>query len=456
MKKDSKESSNISFIRDLITVVVITLIVGLGYPLFLYTTSIYRADLPVNEVNNFDIESISYKIPIYSNEPLDYNAIESGFRAKYPELVKEWQIEIVDRPEQAKYQIHLEESTGQDSFETNERDIVIKAQSQNNYNSYVQEVLFDNVFKDELETLKALKTDQYSLGVAFPYSPHYNLVFSLFTENGKNINWEIEEALNHFQSVSAFLKNITTFTINTQIQYYTKLSKHYENNYILESDLKTFINFNDWNLVNFDINPTINFLVYIPDNQLSIENSKTNSFLISQWGGIKLFNKNMPMMSNSKLLKEDLIPIMNIFTNQLFKLVGLPEGSQSLQIKLDSLERILIYKNIKNSLNNLKSLIKLSKSLNEITVPEETKQEILKCLENIKLAIENKSVEFSALAEQASNKAFFEKEMVQQAYFPSEHKLAVFLPLLGPIGSIVIFSVIRFIKKFKSTGVVGI
>jgi len=33
-----------------------------------------------------------------------------------------------------------------------------------------------------------------------------------------------------------------------------------------------------------------------------------------------------------------------------------------------------------------------------------------------------------------SETAFFEKSMVGQVYFPDEHKVAVYLPLLGPVG----------------------
>lgn len=38
------------------------------------------------------------------------------------------------------------------------------------------------------------------------------------------------------------------------------------------------------------------------------------------------------------------------------------------------------------------------------------------------------------VAEREAEKAFFEKSMVGQVYFPDEHKVAVYLPLLGPVG----------------------
>lgn len=78
-------------------------------------------------------------------------------------------------------------------------------------------------------------------------------------------------------------------------------------------------------------------------------------------------------------------------------------------IKLDSLERVLVYKNVQNSIDNLKSLVKLSQSLKDITVPEETRQQVLYSLEQVDEAIKTKSVEAAARAELASNRAFFEK-----------------------------------------------
>ncbi|KAG7664978.1 uncharacterized protein J8A68_001506 [[Candida] subhashii] len=154
---------------------------------------------------------------------------------------------------------------------------------------------------------------------------------------------------------------------------------------------------------------------------------------------------------------------MNIFISQLFHLLGVPSsastGPTSTLIKVDSLTRIQILKNLKESKANLHSLIKLSESLNEITIPEETKTMIDLTLDKINQAIAqakdiHKSMEFSAQALIYSNKAFFEEKMVQQAYFPNEHKLAVLLPLLGPVCSIMIFGSLKLVKDLKSLNTV--
>ncbi|KAI3404117.2 GPI17 [Candida oxycetoniae] len=491
MMVKSKESVTIGYTRNVITVLVIGLIAGLGFPLFLYTTRIYRADLPVEEIYNYDMNEIDFKVPILVDYEVDEEYLRSSFTRRYPEI-KFWSLTF---PEKVKgvgteteaeagaeteaeagaeteadagtaagaaagaasaaapgYTLHIHNDTS-DKFTVCGKTIDIYTRS-SNVDSYISEVLFDNIFKSELDTLASIYKDEPINGVAIPYSETYNLVFSLFVANGKQINWEIQKSLNeHFQPVLDILADITEFRISTQVQYYSQLSSTtlQKNKTITQDELKTFINFEDWNLVNLDIHPTINFLCYIPNEPLYIENSESNSFLISQWGGVKILNR-IPMMAKSTLGEKDLFQILNIFANQLLQLIGIPHpsssssSSSSLEIQLDSLKRILIYKNIKSSLSNLISLVKLSNSLNDITVPKETRDQVIKALNYMNIAKLEKSVKISAMAMDNSNKAFFEKKMVQQAYFPSEHKLAVFLPLLGPIGSIVVFSLLRLVK----------
>lgn len=443
---ESKESPNVSSLRKVITLIVIALMGGIGYPLFLYTTSIYRADLPIDQINSYDLSTMEFKIPIHVNIPVDGNKLKHNFEQLYPDLVNNWVIELVDEVN-AKYVVNVHKDAQEAKVDTNGRTIDISLRSQDDLNTSIQQALFEQVFKNELDKLVSLKRGQSTSDISFAYSDKYNLVFSLLVEDGKKINWQIEQALAEFESVLVYLRNITSFSITTQIQYYSNLKGIYPDGVITEDDLTTFVDFGGWNLVNLDIEPTINFVTFIPKQPLSIANSDSNSFLISQWGGFKIYNRGLPSMPDATLTVDELIPIMNIFANQLLQLLGLPQGDfQSLSIKLDSLQRVLVYKNLQNSIDNLKSLVKLSQSLKDITVPEETRQEVIYSLEQVDEAIKTKSVTAAAKAVLASNKAFFEKEMVQQAYFPSEHKLAVFLPLLGPISSIVIFNTIKLIK----------
>jgi phosphatidylinositol glycan class S len=51
------------------------------------------------------------------------------------------------------------------------------------------------------------------------------------------------------------------------------------------------------------------------------------------------------------------------------------------------------------------------------------------------------------IAEKEAEKSFFEKSMVGQMYFPDEHKIAVYLPLLGPIGVPLLMGLLREVKN---------
>lgn len=55
------------------------------------------------------------------------------------------------------------------------------------------------------------------------------------------------------------------------------------------------------------------------------------------------------------------------------------------------------------------------------------------------------------IAEAQSESAFFERSMVGQVYFPDEHKVAVYLPLLGPVAVPLVMSAIKEIKRLGGT-----
>jgi phosphatidylinositol glycan class S len=58
-------------------------------------------------------------------------------------------------------------------------------------------------------------------------------------------------------------------------------------------------------------------------------------------------------------------------------------------------------------------------------------------------------LENARIAEEAAEKAFFEKSMVGQVYFPDEHKFGVYMPLLGPIGVPLFMCVLKEVKAWR-------
>lgn len=486
----SKEVSFITRARRNIIFGTLIFILSLGLPLFLYTTLIHRAQLPIDEVvtntANFQ-DTVRFKVPVYVTIDPSHGHLVDVWQKKIDEanlkqgLNKNWALQL--RQEDGSplaedsyvLNIDIKESHGENSYKvlSNSKAINIALDSGDSGLEFVPEVLLNNIFGDERRAIQSIlnggKGNDES-DIVFPYSNTYNIVFNLFVENGKPVAWDIEEAVEAMNPVFEALKDYANFKVSTQIQYYSKLrsSPSYDEglkaNILKKDELPTFINFGDWNLYAHDINPSINFILFFSKSNyekipLIVEGSTTNSFLIPQWGGVHIFNNDMPVLGDSvfKLSARRLQPIFEIFTSQLFELIGVPKHPESPWIRIDSLKRITTLKNLKRSLENLSSLIKLSNSLNEISIPESTKLHAEQALRFYNQSIESleelnfeNAIKYASQSVESSDKAFFEKEMVQQAYFPSEHKLAVFLPLLGPLCSIVLIGVLKALKDRKS------
>lgn len=465
--------------------------------MFLFTTKIYRAELPVEDVENrahsFK-EAAQIRVPVYLNTPQQFilmstqGLLDEMIAERY--ALNEWGIDVrilggekIDplkdyvvnykhvgsRASGSTEYFKLSPFSKEITIEITDADVEARR-----VESLTLSVLLDHVFKNELIAVSAILKDKKVQGqtdIVFPYASTYNVVFNLFSENGKTLNWDIENAVKELSPVFEALKHFASFKISTQIQYYTKLQNppRYDEdnkaNIIPKEDLSTFINYGDWNLITHDINPSINFLVYFPESNydgtpLLVEDSKTNSFLVLQWGGVYIYNSPMPILTGRAVnfSSKELAPIFEIFTSQLFELLGVPRTPKSPRMRIDSLHRMMTLKNLKKSLDNLTSLIKLSNSLNEISIPESTRAHVLDALNFYDESIQSLSkdnnftnaIEYSSRSVESSDKAFFEKEMVQQAHFPSEHKLAVFLPLLGPVSSIIIIGLIKALKDMKN------
>ena len=53
------------------------------------------------------------------------------------------------------------------------------------------------------------------------------------------------------------------------------------------------------------------------------------------------------------------------------------------------------------------------------------------------------------IAEAEAERAFFEKSMVGQLYFPDEHKIAVYMPLLGPVAVPLVTGLLNELKAWR-------
>lgn len=321
------------------------------------------------------------------------------------------------------------------------------------------------------------------------YSPTYHLTFSMFTASGSPTSWEVEQSIeDYLQPLLDALSGISNFTVDSQIQFYASLSpnvvpvwvpdkplvaeepeeqQQQPGKWVLrKEDLSSFINSAEWPLVSITSYPTINFIVYIPSKEqtpLAIPESATNAFLLPQWGGVMVLNPTKESHT-SHLSKEDLKPAMDVFAAQLLSLLGAPAQPLSLPIRIDSLTRQRSAELLTSASSSLGSLYSLTKALPSISIPTSVLISVGSTLSSLTNACRELkkgrfggpggALEEGRNAAYQAEKAFFEKSMVGQVYFPEEHKVAVYLPLLGPVGVPLVMNALKWIvamvKEWKT------
>lgn len=302
------------------------------------------------------------------------------------------------------------------------------------------------------------------------YAPTYHITFSLFTPTASPSTWDIESALaDYLAPLLESLSGISNFTVDTQVQLYAKFSPSVQTpDYdpdlgvwsLREEDLSGFINAAEWPLSpSIGAGPTLNFVIYVPDQgtiPLVVKHSRASSWLIPQWGGVFILNTPYTARNGSTLpalSKEIIQPALLTFSHQLLSFLGAPQSPPSLPLQLQTLTRIRAASLLFSASSTMGSLARLTVALPSIAIPETvstavetTLTQLRKTCDALKDGRFYDALGHARVAEAEAEKGFFEKSMVGQVYFPDEHKVAVYLPLLGPIG---VPLVISGLKEFK-------
>lgn len=270
------------------------------------------------------------------------------------------------------------------------------------------------------------------------YSRTYHLTFSLFTPSATPSSWDIEAALEeHVKPLLESFSSISNFTIDTQVQLYA--NPGVSGNILKKEDLSGFINAAEWPLSpSIGGAPTVNFIIYVGDMEVE---GGGKSWLIPQWGGVVI---------QSDI--SDLRPAMLIFSNQLMSLLGAPETG-SLPLRLMTLVRVRSAGLLLKASGTMGSLARLTLALPSISIPQSVAEGVHTTIEHLRKACDGlggkEGLENAIIAEEAAEKAFFEKSMVGQVYFPDEHKVAVYMPLLGPVGVPLVMGVLKQFKAWR-------
>ncbi|KKK24276.1 hypothetical protein ARAM_004399 [Aspergillus rambellii] len=310
------------------------------------------------------------------------------------------------------------------------------------------------------------------------YAETYHLAFSLFTPGPAPSSWDVQSAVQEYIApLLQALHPISNFTVDTQVQLYATFSPtaplpEYDEAQALwtlkEEDLSAFINAAEWPLSpSIGSGPTINFILYVPapsQSPLVVKESKATSWIIPQWGGVFLLNPPLPATTDvppsnpPHLTNEALGPAFLTFSHQLLNLLGTPSTPTSLPFRLQTLIRIRAATLLLSASSTMGSLARLTESLPSIPIPATVASSVSTTLSHLSSACEHlrngrfqDALASARVAETAAERGFFEKSMVGQVYFPDEHKVAVYLPLLGPIGVPLVLGLLKEIKRSKRT-----
>ncbi len=304
------------------------------------------------------------------------------------------------------------------------------------------------------------------------YAPTYHLTFSLFTPNAIPSSWEIGAALEEYLAplLDSF-SSISNFTVDSQVQLYASFSPSVqEPRYDTErgawtlrnEDLSGFINAAEWPLSpSIGKGPTVNFVLFVPSEDKSplvVKDNGANNWIIPQWGGVVILNQPLSdseaISTPSKLSKGAIRPVLTIFSHQLLSLLGTPQTPSSLTLRFLTLTRIRAASLLLSASSTLGSLARLTLALPSISIPESVAASVDKTISHLNQACTDlrdgkfhSALNNARIAEAEAERGFFEKSMVGQVYFPDEHKVAVYLPLLGPVGVPLVLGAFKELKR---------
>lgn len=303
---------------------------------------------------------------------------------------------------------------------------------------------------------------------AFRYAPTYHLTFSLFTPTSTPSAWDIEASLRQYMyPVLDAFSSISNFTIDTQVQLYASVSPsirqpeydtHAKAWTIFKEDLSGFVNAAEWPLSpSIGKGPTINFALYVPEqtqSPLYIQGSKESSWLVPQWGGVMILNPQHNETGSAIVTKEALVPAMQVFSTQLSSLLGLPQTPASLPLRISTLTRVRSTSLLLSASSTLGALAQVYQKMPSIPVPDQVAQSVHLSLTYLHQACDalregrfQEALNHARIADGEAEKAFFERSMVGQVYFPDEHKVAVYLPLLGPVAVPLVMAALKELKS---------
>lgn len=476
--------------------------VFIGIPLWYHLTTIYRAPLPkeyIEDLNENLHSDIHMVIPVYVKSDtyrfpdmcdaiqLQINAFlstsnENGGKVDWSIQIVPYEEGKVNSEEDYVVTLVLDEFSGLTIPYLTKETIVFfndEAVVSNDLPFFVAQALIEHTFQLEWEHLSNPAVNAKQTGsrdMAIGYDPDVHMSISLLTGDGYPVSWDIDKALQrYFTPLRELLSPLVNFTVDTGIEYFNDLNLHSLENVesVSWNDLSHTLDLSDISSMNhYSEQTALNLAIVFPSMETGAlefindtrKDDEWRSFLVPQWGVIVVNKHPLPM--NAHITEEYLAKVLYRFSNEIFRLLGLTDSSQELQtplITINSFKRLVTIQNLEKSIDTLWSLVKMTNHLQQMSIPKEVLEDVNNALElrleivellndpalgddatwNTALRLSNKLVKIC-------ERAFFHKEMVQQTFFPQEHKIAVYLPLLGPITVVTFTGFIKTIKEMSS------
>lgn len=485
-------------LRLLVGLCFVGLYLLVGVPLWYNLTAVYRAPLPVEYIRSLHeqkfhdvhmvipvyIKSIVYRFPdVHEAVQVQVNHLLNSRYQFVP-----WSLQVLPHsemkgPESENHVISLvlDDFVGYSiSYSSKETTVFFDDRSviSNDVPFFVAQTIIEHTFTLELEQLSSDFSRKHET-TAISYNPNIHLSVSLLTGDGYPISWEIDSALKeYFTPLRKLLSPLVNFTVDTGITYYNDLNLHIlnESQSVTEQGISHAIDLSELSSMNYFEEPvSLNLAIIFPSELTApsglqfINNNSTpedygnnwKSYVVPQWG-VFVINK-YPLQRDSKLTGSFLVPIMYQFANDLFQLLGLAKNSGDIThpgVTIDSFKRWTTLRNINKAEETLWSLVKLANSFEQMSIPHEVltnttaaldlRLDIIDLLNDPKKGgdlLWNQALALSNQLVKLSETAFFHSEMVQQNFFPQEHKIAVYLPLLGPSSVVIFFGFIKLMKE---------
>lgn len=317
------------------------------------------------------------------------------------------------------------------------------------------------------------------------YQINLNLVVGyLPSDDGATLNrpidWEAQKSAQKWiLPLVEELRNVADFSVNIQVrpfvEFTAKVSYRDDRYYVNARDA---IRLTDENQIRLgrSINDSknINFVLYVPPPSFlpfhieGLDDAETHQVIsISEWGAM-VFAANLP--TDSQVVSAQYLDVpFRIFANKLremfipttgIKELDYPSFAKIHPIRLDALMIEVFHKRYRSARDTLQALQRLLEQNSEIVVEPVIRKLVARSLADLAMARNHLqggeltlALSSATMSLQLTDSAFFHPTMMAHQYFPQEHKLGVYLPLVFPLVLPVILAslvaLVALLKKKK-------